>query len=185
MGTTFSVVQYSLPIENRSQIISSKNRKNNKKKHKKSDITQYKTDSEDNANSRGYVFVVEEHTRAESHCRNKNGCALHSIQAVKLGTVGTAHHLEVESESEKKHGEHLLQVGAQWARKNDDRYQNRLPEHNDRFPEDVLLPVGSIEETACLVDPAILVLLLDVSDGEEGGRCRESKSEDDQKRPSQ
>ena len=100
-------------------------------------------------------------------------------------TVRTADCLHVQGQNKDEYCENLLQIGAQRVRKNNNDSQNGLPQQDDRFPEDVLLPVRSVKETGNVVDPSLFVVFFDVANSDVTNDGGKAKSEDDQERPSQ
>ena len=103
-----------------SEVAHSEGREESEEAQQQDDVAEGNEEGDQNANGLGDTFVAKENARDEGERRNQDGGALQFIEDVKLRTKGAAHHLQVQSERQNKHGEDLLQVGAQWVRKDND-----------------------------------------------------------------
>ena len=74
---------------------------------------------------------------------------------------------------------------SQFVGEDDHDGEKRFPDHDHRFPEDVSLAVGSVDEAADFVDPSILVVFFNLLCDEECDREWKSEGEDDEEWPRQ
>ena len=78
-----------------------------------------------------------------------------------------------------------MEIGAQGIGENDDRCEQRLSEHDGRFPEDESLSVGAVQEASDVVDHPVRVVVLRVLDDDVADGQMKSEREEDEQGPSQ
>ena len=99
--------------------------------------------------------VMKKETCGKSQLTDDERRRLVVVQWVKTRTEGTEDGVEVEGEGQDANGEDGLDIAVEDESSRHDNGQERLAQHNDRFPEHELLFVCSVEESGGLREPDV------------------------------
>ena len=132
-----------------------------------------------------HAIVAEKDAADEREAGEQNRETLQVIETVKLHAVRTTFGLKVKGHDQDEGGKDSLDAGAQFVREDDDDGEDGLSGHDHRFPENVLLTEGTIDETSDVVDPAILVVFFHLYDNDVCDKQRKPKAEDKEERACQ
>ena len=167
------------------QVLGCKDSKKSEQVKKEKNVCQTQENTDEHTNLIRNVFDSKEDAADECERRDRNGQTLNVIERIKLFTIGTALHLEVTCHCKDERGQNSLNVESQFVRENDHDGEKGFPDHDHGFPEDVSFAVGSIDEAADFVDPAILVVSCNLLNDQKCDREWKPNTEDDEEWPRQ
>ena len=171
--------QYSL------EVLGSKPGRKSEEVEKEKNVCKAQENADEHTNLIRDVINPKEDAANERRGRDQDGETLYVIERIKLFTIGTAFGLKVQCHDQDERGQNCLNVESEFIRENDDNCKNGFSEHDHGLPEDVSFAVGSIDEAADFVDPAILVVSCNLLDNQECDREWKPNSEDDEEWPCQ
>ena len=158
-GAVCRRVMDSFSDEYRFQVLGCKNCEKSEKIKKEQNVCKTQEKTQQDSDPVRHTIISKEDAADEGEGREQNGKTLCVVEAIKLLAIGTAVHLKVKCHDQDKGCQDSLDVGTQSVREHNHDGENGFSRHNHRLPEDVLLTVGSIDETGHVVDPAILVII--------------------------
>ena len=183
--TATAIICDAAHIKHRSQIVGGVVEKHKSQTEEQNEIARDDGDRDQNLHGMRHPIVVEEETGDEGQQGHQDRDALQLIEGTERVSERSADGLEVERDDEDEDGEDALEIGAQGIGENDDRCEQRLSEHDGRFPEDESLSVGAVQETGDVVDHPVRVVVLRVLDDAVADGQRKSEREEDEHGPSQ
>ena len=181
---TIPTILHSFAIENRLQVLGTHHTEESQKDTEQHQIAGADNRRDDSTARFRHDTVVEEKTRNERQQRHQQRGAFDVVQNVKLLAEGSTEHLQVQCHREDKDREDLLQIGPELVGEDNHSREQRLPQHDHRFPEAVRSLVGSVHETGHVVDPSLLVVVLDLSEDRRRRGDGKSDGEGDEEWPS-
>ena len=153
--------QYSL------EVLGSKPGRKSEEVEKEKNVCKAQENADEHTNLIRDVTDAKEDAANERERRNQDGETLNVIEMIELFTVRTTIHLKVEGHDQDEGGQNSLNVESQFVGEEDHDGEKGFPEPDHGLPEDVSFAVGSIDEAADFVDPAILVVFFNLLGDEE------------------